>query len=152
MNPGLRLLKLAGESGLWKHVGRFHGWLYRSTGGKIGHSAGGLTNLLLITTGRKSGAPRRVTLTYIADGDAYVVVASNGGADRHPSWWLNLAKTRRAKVQVGDRTIEVVARQADPQERARLWPKLKQVNPFYGRYEQITDREIPVVILTPARG
>jgi len=148
----LRILKRVGESNLWRHTGRVHAWLYRRTGGRIGHAAGGLTNLLLTTIGRKSGEPRTVALTYIADGDRYVVVASNGGADRHPVWWLNLQKTPQAKLQVGRTTMDAVARVANADERARLWPKLKQINPFYGRYEQITEREIPVVILQPVEG
>jgi deazaflavin-dependent oxidoreductase (nitroreductase family) len=145
-----RLLKAVGESGLWKPTGRVHAWLYRSTGGRIGHKAGHMTNLLLTTTGRKSGEPRTVTLTYMADGENYVLVASNGGADRHPIWWLNLRKNPRAEVQVGSRTLKVEAVEADVTERARLWPKLKAYNPFYGEYEQITDRQIPVVVLRPS--
>jgi deazaflavin-dependent oxidoreductase (nitroreductase family) len=147
----LRVLKALGESGFWRGVGRVHAWVYRATGGRIGHGAGRLTNLLLTTTGRRSGEPRTVPLTYLADGGSYVLVASNGGADRHPSWWLNLEKTPRARVQVGRKAVEVLARRASPEERARLWPRLVAVNPFYGRYERITTREIPVVILRPVR-
>ena len=147
----LRVLKLLGESPFWKTTGKLHTAVYRLTGGRVGHAAGHLTNLLLTTTGRKSGERRTVPLTYLADGANYVLVASNGGADRHPAWWLNLGKTPRATVQVRDRTVDVVAREADERERARLWPMLKQVNPFYARYEQITARRIPVVILEPGR-
>jgi len=86
----------------------------------------------------------------MADGERWVLVASNGGADRDPAWWLNLERDRRATVQVGSQTVSVVARRADPAERARLWPQLKAMNPFYAAYEQITAREIPVVILEPA--
>ncbi len=146
-----RLLKAIGESGLWKPTGRLHAWVYRSTGGRVGHRGGGMTNLLLTTTGRKSGAPRTVALSYMADGDTYVLVASNGGADRHPAWWLNLQKNPRAQVQVGNQTMTVAAVEADTTERARLWPMLKASNPFYGQYEQITDRRIPVVVLRPLR-
>ena len=146
-----RLLKIIGESGFWRPTGRLHACVYRKTGGRIGHRTGHITNLLLTTTGRKSGAPRTVTLAYMADGDTHVVVASNGGADRHPVWWLNLQKNPRAQVQVGDRLLTVEAAEADSAERARLWPQLKSYNPFYGQYEQITERRIPVVILRPVR-
>jgi deazaflavin-dependent oxidoreductase (nitroreductase family) len=146
-----RVLKAIGESGLWKPTGRVHGWVYRKTGGRIGHRAGHITHLLLTTIGRKSGEPRTVTLTYMADGDSYVLVASNGGADRHPVWWLNLQKNPRAQVQVGNRTLAVEAVEAEGVERTRLWAQLKQYNPFYAQYEQITDRRIPVVILRPLR-
>ena len=150
-SAGLRLLKAIGESGFWKGVGRLHAALYRASGGRIGHTAGHITNLLLTTIGRKSGEHRTVTLAYMADGDAFVVVASNGGADQHPVWWLNLQQTPHASVQVGSRSLEVIATLADPEERARLWPRLKVYNPMYARYEQITAREIPVVILRPLR-
>jgi len=146
-----RLLKAIGESGLWKPTGRLHAWVYRNTGGRIGHRAGHITNLLLTTTGRKSGEPRTVTLTYMADGERYVLVASNGGADRHPDWWLNLQKHKRAQVQIGSAIFPVEATAADATQRARLWPKLKAYNPFYAQYEQITDRRIPVVVLKPLR-
>ena len=146
-----RLLKLLGESSFWRVTGKIHAWIYRRTNGRIGHSAGSLRNLLLTTTGRKSGELRTVPLTYMADGDRYVLVASNGGADRHPAWWLNLEKTPRATIQVGPRTLAVVARRAEGADRARLWPALKKMNPFYAQYERITDREIPVVILEPTR-
>jgi F420H(2)-dependent quinone reductase len=146
-SAGQRILKAVGESGLWKPTGRLHAWLYQKTGGRIGHRAGHITNLLLTTTGRKSGEPRTVTLTYMADGADYILVASNGGSDRHPVWWLNLQKTPRAQVQVGSRTFAVEAHAADTSERTRLWPRVKAYNAFYAQYEQITDRRIPVVVL-----
>jgi deazaflavin-dependent oxidoreductase (nitroreductase family) len=149
MSTRHRFLKLLGESSFWRNVGRLHTRLYRLTGGRIGHSAGNIKNLLLTTTGRKTGERRTVPLAYMRDGEAYVVVASNGGADRPPSWWLNLRDAPGARIQVGNETLDVVASRADAEEHARLWPLLKEMNPFYGRYEQITTREIPVVILRP---
>ncbi len=142
-----KILKLVGESSFWKHTGRLHAWLYRRTGGRIGHKAGHITNLLLTTTGRKSGTPRTVTLTYMPDGERYVLVASNGGSDRHPVWWLNLQNHPRATVQIRNLIVEVEAAEAQGAERDRLWPQLKTYNPFYGQYEQITERRIPVVVL-----
>jgi deazaflavin-dependent oxidoreductase (nitroreductase family) len=142
-----RLMKLVGESGLWKVVGAIHTRLYRLTGGRLGQRTAGLDNLLLTTTGRKSGAQRTVPLTYMPDGDDYVLVASNGGADRHPAWWLNLSSNPAAEIQVGGATIAVLAHEADRQERARLWPMVKRYNPVYAMYEEITAREIPVVVL-----
>ena len=144
------VLKTIGESPMWKVTSRVHTWLYRATGGKIGHSTGGITNLILTTKGRKSGAPRTVALAYLADGADFVVVASNGGSDRNPAWWLNLLSNPHATVEVGTRTLPVTAREATAEEHARLWPALKAVNPFYANYEVITDRRIPVVILQPA--
>jgi deazaflavin-dependent oxidoreductase (nitroreductase family) len=149
MSARLRLLKAMGESPFWKVTGHVHTALYRATGGRIGHSAGRITNLLLTTRGRKSGAERTVPLAYMADGDAFVVVASNGGADRNPAWWLNLQADPHATVEVGDRTVPVKAREATTEEHARLWPQLKAGNPFYANYEIITERRIPVVMLEP---
>ncbi len=144
-----RALKLFGESGIWKVISAVHTWLYRVTRGRIGHEAGGLASLLLTTTGRRSGTKRTVALTYVPDGDDYVVVASNGGADRHPAWWLNLQTAPAAIVQVGPDVVPVVAHAADPAERQRLWPTLTAANPFYSRYELLTARAIPVVVLRP---
>lgn len=145
-----RVLKVIGESPMWKMTSRVHTWLYRATGGRIGHSAGGITNLILTTKGRKSGEPRTVALAYLADGADFVVVASNGGSDRNPAWWLNLKSDPHAVVEVGASKLDVTAREATSDEHARLWPALKAVNPFYSNYEVITDRRIPVVILHPA--
>ena len=142
-----RLMKLMGESGLWKVVGAVHTRLYRLTGGTFGQRTAGMDNLLLTTTGRKSGTARTVPLTYMPDGNDYVLVASNGGADRHPAWWLNLAAHPAAEIQVGRDTLAVLAHEADREERARLWPMVKRYNPFYAMYEEITAREIPVVVL-----
>ncbi len=149
-SAALRVLKLVGESSFWRRAGKLHTKVYRLTGGKVGHRAGKLTNLLLTTTGRKSGKERTVTLAYITDGENYVVVASNGGADRHPAWWLNLEKNPHARIQVGDGGLDVVASKADAEQRARLWPPLKAINPFYASYEKITGREMPIVILRRA--
>jgi deazaflavin-dependent oxidoreductase (nitroreductase family) len=142
-----RLLKLLGESGFWKVVGRLHVRAYRSTGGRLGANLGGLPHLLLTTVGRKSGESRTVPLTYMTDGPAYVLVASNGGSDRHPAWWLNLRTTPRAHVQVGPEAFSIVASEAEGVERERLWAAVKKFNPFYAQYEKITDRQIPVVVL-----
>jgi deazaflavin-dependent oxidoreductase (nitroreductase family) len=141
------LLKFIGESGFWRAFGRLHTRLYRLTGGRLGLKTGSLSHLLLTTTGRRSGEARTVPLTFMQDGPRYVLVASNGGSDRHPAWWLNLETHPEATVQVGGESMRVVARLARGQERAELWARLKDYNPFYGQYEQITDRDIPVVVL-----
>jgi deazaflavin-dependent oxidoreductase (nitroreductase family) len=137
--------------GLWNGFGKVHTALYRLSGGRIGARLGSQSMLLLTTTGRRSGAPRVVALSYLQDGDDLVVVASNAGSDFDPAWWLNLKRRPEATVQVGSAVRPVVATLAGAPERARLWPQLKERNPFYRRYEQRTQREIPVVILRPAR-
>jgi deazaflavin-dependent oxidoreductase (nitroreductase family) len=149
--PVQRVLKAMGESPFWRTTGRVHTWLYQATGGRVGHSAGAIKNLLLTTTGRKTGERRTCPLAYMPDGDRYVIVASNGGSDRPPGWWFNLQKTPRATVQIGADVLDVTAADATGAERARLWPLLTTYNPFYAQYEQITDRTIPVVVLTRRR-
>lgn len=133
-------------------VWRIHRWLYRASGGRLGGTMMGMPVLLLTTTGRKSGASRTSALMYLASGEACVVIASNAGEPRHPAWWLNLAAHPRATVQRGGRTTPVIAREAQGEERARLWTRLIQQEPSYDVYRQRTSRQIPVVILEPAAG
>ena len=131
----------------WSWFGKVHGAIYRATGGRLGAKLGWLPMLLLTTTGRRTGHEHRVPLAYMLDGESFVIVASNGGADVPPAWWLNLQATRRARIQVRGRHLTVEAALASPEERARLWPELKKINPPYATYERRTRREIPVVLL-----
>jgi len=121
--------------------------LYRATAGRIGGQLGGMRVLLLTTQGRKSGQPRTAPLVYFEDGDRLVVIGSKGGDPRDPLWWENLKQTPQASVQIGADIRRVRARLASPEERARLWPKIKGENPAYAGYEKKTRREIPVVLL-----
>jgi deazaflavin-dependent oxidoreductase (nitroreductase family) len=141
-----RFLKAMGESGFWRVAGRIHTYMYRKSGGRLGATGGGLNHLLLTTTGRKSGKARTCPLTYLKDGDDYVLVASNGGSDRPPAWFFNLTADPSVRLEVEGRTIDARARTASEEDRPRLWTALKEYNPFYGDYEQITDRQIPVVV------
>ncbi len=144
-----RFLKFLAEAGFWRPYGKVHTFFYRLSGGRIGHSTSGITNLLLTTTGRKTGKQRTVPISYIRDGADLIVVASNGGADRAPAWWLNLEARPEATVVIEKEERAVRARRAGSEERARLWPVLKDSNFFYEYHERNADREIPVVILTP---
>ena len=123
--------------------------LYRATGGRIGGTMGAMRILLLTTRGRKSGQPRTAPLVYFEDGERLVVIGSKGGAPSDPLWWQNLKQTPQATVQIGARKQPVRARLASAAERALLWPRIKQENPAYARYEKLTSREIPVVLLEP---
>ena len=129
-----------------------HRLVYRTTGGRIGGTALDLSILLLTTTGRKTGRPRTRPLCFLPDGDTLVVVASNGGKDWFPDWWLNLVADPHATVEVGRDRRPVVARRATPDEHARLWPALTAVAPGYLRYRARTEREIPLVLLERPEG
>jgi deazaflavin-dependent oxidoreductase (nitroreductase family) len=124
-------------------------FLYKLTNGAIGGSMQGLPVLLLTTTGRKSGQPRTVPLGYLRDGSNYVIIASNGGRPRHPAWFFNLQSQPEVTIQVKNVQMKVRAEQANPEKRRELWTRLIQVSPGYGNYEKRTNREIPVMILTP---
>jgi deazaflavin-dependent oxidoreductase (nitroreductase family) len=121
---------------------------YRETGGEVGHIwRRGAKTLLLTTRGRKSGNPTTAPLIYEQDGDTYVVVASKGGAPRHPGWYRNLVKDPNVEVQVMDDVFAAQARTATGEERERLWQLAAQQWPDYDAYQQRTDRQIPVVVL-----
>lgn len=105
--------------------------------------------LLLTTKGRKSNKQRTVPLLYLADGDNIVLVASNGGATKHPTWWLNLQANPEAQIQVSGSKQRVRAEQGSAEEKRRLWPQLTAMYPGYKNYQEITNRDIPVVILHP---
>jgi F420H(2)-dependent quinone reductase len=133
-----------------KTMSSVHRALYRRSGGRAVGRVWGLSILLLTTTGRKSGARRTTPLCYLADGDDLVVVASNGGMDWFPDWWLNLLREPRATVEIGRERRAVVARQASPEERERLWRAITAIAPGYLGYQRRTHREIPLGILEPA--
>ena len=134
-----------------RHLGALHRFLYTVSGGRIGSRIWGLEILLLTTTGRRSGRARTVPLCSLRDGETLVVIASYGGLDRSPSWWLNLQSDPRATAQLGRSTHDVVAREASPDERERLWAQLTARAPGYLDYQRRTTRRIPVVLLEPRR-
>jgi deazaflavin-dependent oxidoreductase (nitroreductase family) len=129
-----------------------HRFLQRLTRGRVGWKIAGMPVLELTTTGRRSGERRATMLTSpLMDGDAYVVVASRGGDDRHPAWFLNLRDDPNVEVVVeGHPRIAMTARIANPEERARLWPRITSKYANYAGYQQKTEREIPLVLLEPA--
>lgn len=128
---------------------KLHSFVYRATGGRVGGRIVGGPVLLLTTTGRKSGKKRTVPLLYLEDGENLVLVASNGGAPVHPTWWLNLRANPEATVEVGREKLRVRAEEASPREKERLWPKLVEMYGGYETYRRRTCREIPVVLLKP---
>jgi deazaflavin-dependent oxidoreductase (nitroreductase family) len=130
-----------------------HQLIYERSNGRIGHRMLGVPTLLLRTTGRRSGTTRTNALVYASDGNDYLVVASNGGDDRPPAWLHNLTADSRVEVQIaGDRrpaTARAVQR-GDP-EFERLWRLVNDNNSSrYDGYQSKTQRQIPVVVLTPS--
>ncbi len=132
------------------YLGALHRVLYRLSGGRIGSHIWGLPIVLLTTTGRVSGRQRTVPLCSLRKGESFVVIGSYGGLDRAPAWWLNLQREPRATVRIGSATRNVVAREAEGDERARLWTEVTSIAPGYLGYERRTARRIPVVVLEPA--
>lgn len=132
-----------------RYLGALHRVLYTASRGRIGSRIWGLEIVLLTTTGRRSGRARTVPLCALRDGESFVVIASYGGLDRPPAWWLNLEADPQAELLAGRERRAVVARTAGPEERARLWAEVTARAPGYLEYERRTAREIPVVILQP---
>jgi deazaflavin-dependent oxidoreductase (nitroreductase family) len=127
---------------------RGHAVVYRATGGRIGERLPGLPPVLLLDhVGARSGRKRTTALIYMPDGDAFVVVGAKGGYPRHPAWVHNLRANPDADVQVGSARIAVRSSEADENERRRLWPRAVAYNPFWGRYQERTERTVPLVIL-----
>jgi deazaflavin-dependent oxidoreductase (nitroreductase family) len=123
---------------------------YVETNGDEGHDWNGTQTLILTTRGRRSGEPRRNALIYGRDGDDYLVVASMGGAPRHPKWYMNLVDNPEVEVQVKADRFRAKARPATPEEKRRLWPIMVEHWPSYDDYQRKTQRDIPVVILERA--
>ncbi len=130
--------------------GQEHVKRYRETDGAEGHEWRGATVLLLSTTGRRSGIERTTPLIYFRRGDDHVVVASRGGADDNPAWYLNLIAEPEVEVQVLAERFAARARTATGDERSELWRSVAERWPSYADYQAKTKREIPVVVLERA--
>ena len=128
--------------GVLDHIER-----YLATDGKDGHIWNGAPTLLLTTVGRESGQPFTTPLVYGKNGDDYVLVAASRGSVRHPGWYRNLRANPTVEVQVAADRFTATARTATPEERARLWPVMTAIWPRYDEYQEISVREIPMVVL-----
>jgi len=131
---------------------RVHRALQKLSAGRIGWKVGSMPVVELTTTGRRSGRPRTVLLfAPVRHGEAYVVVASRGGDDHHPAWFLNLRDNPEVQAKIrGGPLRPMRARIASAEERASLWPSVVAAFRGYGNYQTKTDREIPLVFLEPA--
>ncbi len=122
---------------------------FRANGGKVGGMFAGSPMLLLHHTGAKSGQERVNPLAYLADGNRYVIFGSKGGAPVNPGWYHNLRAHPEVQIEVGTESIPVIATEATGEERVRLFDAQAARSPQFGEYQQKTDRQIPVIILTP---
>ncbi|RBQ16359.1 nitroreductase family deazaflavin-dependent oxidoreductase [Spongiactinospora rosea] len=130
--------------------GKEHVERYQATDGAEGHDWNGTTVLLLATTGRKSGKRYITPLIYQRHGDDYLIVASNGGSDIPPDWYLNLQSASEVEVQVLADRFSARARTADREEKPEMWRTMAATWPDYDEYQKKTDREIPIVVLERA--
>ena len=126
-----------------------HVFFYKLSGGRIGGRMHKVPVLLLTTTGRKTGRKRTTPVLYLRDGNRLVIVASNGGRPRDPSWWMNLMHNPIAMVQVKNAKQTIYAHRAIGSEKERLWRLMTSAYPTYDRYQKKTERDIPVVVLMP---
>jgi deazaflavin-dependent oxidoreductase (nitroreductase family) len=137
---------------IWNGITAANVALYRASGGRIGGKWKRRNPILLLEhVGAKSGTTRTTPLVYTAHGDDLLLVASRGGSRAHPGWYHNLRAHPDVTVQVGRRRLDVTARVTTPEERAEVWPLLCEENPDYAAYQERTDREIPVIALSPRR-
>ncbi|TMR23926.1 nitroreductase family deazaflavin-dependent oxidoreductase [Nonomuraea turkmeniaca] len=122
---------------------------FRANEGRVGGMFEGSPLVLLTTTGAKSGRAVTTPVMYLMDGERYVVIASNAGADNHPAWYHNLLATPEATVEVGTETFEAKAAFIEGEERDRLYARMVAQAPGFAEYEAKTSRRIPVVALLP---
>jgi deazaflavin-dependent oxidoreductase (nitroreductase family) len=134
-----------------RNVTNAHAAVFRATSGRVGGRLFGMPALMLTTTGRRSGQKRTTMLTApVVDGERVVLVASYGGDDRHPTWFLNLRDDPDVEIVMGGRTRRMRARIASAEEKAELWPRVVAAYKGYGQYQRRTERDIPLVLLDPA--
>ncbi len=135
---------------LIKVAGSVHAALYKASGGRLARNMRGSEVVLLTTTGRRSGKRRIAPLFGQADGENWVVIASNGGHPEHTNWYHNLRDNPDVELQVGTETSQRKAETVEGDERTRLWKMMAEKYHGYDEYQASTSRVIPVVLLRPA--
>jgi len=127
----------------------FHNYIYIYTNGRIGKNLNGRPCLILETTGAKTKLVRKNVLVFLREGNEICLVASRGGSERNPGWYYNLKKNRNSVIFIGTERFEVTSREIFEEERHEWWLKMDYLNNGgYGRYQQRTNRKIPVMILS----
>ncbi len=130
-----------------KRWSRIHKILFRVSGGRVGRRLVDNDMLLLTTVGRKTGRSHTVPLLYLKDDERLVVIASYGGRDNYPEWYLNLRSQPEVTVELTGNKVDMIARTADAEARGNWWPKIVEAYDGYATYQSRTDRVIPVVFL-----
>jgi deazaflavin-dependent oxidoreductase (nitroreductase family) len=131
-----------------RSIGRLHAWLWRLTRGRFVDAVGAAPFLLLTTKGRKTGRLRTTPVLYLEDGSDLVLVASFGGNDMHPAWYLNLKECPEAEVVIRGERRRVIAREITSEKKELIWRGLVKLYPQFEIYQQRTSREIPLLRLT----
>lgn len=129
-------------------IGRLHTRLWKLTGGKIGNAFGRAAFMMLTTKGRKTGRERTTPVLYFRYGADLIVVASFGGNDMHPAWYLNLECCPEAEVMLNGERRRLIASRVSPEEKKLIWPRLVKMYPNFAIYQQQTRREIPLLQLS----
>ncbi|MBI4487716.1 MAG: nitroreductase family deazaflavin-dependent oxidoreductase [Deltaproteobacteria bacterium] len=136
------------KPGTIRLIGRLHAWLSKLAGGKLDNAFGRAPFMMLTTKGRKTGRARTTPVLYLQDGPDLIVVASFGGNDMHPAWFLNLEQCPEAEILINSERRRVVARRVSPEEKKVIWPRLVKMYPNFHIYQQRTSREIPLLRLS----
>ena len=126
--------------------------LFESSGGTDGTTMRGMPVIILTTRGAKSGKIRKTPLMRVEHDGAYAVVASLGGAPRHPVWYHNITADPRVELQDGPVRQDMNAREVTGDEKRMWWERAVEAFPDYADYQEKTDRQIPVLVLEPAAG
>jgi deazaflavin-dependent oxidoreductase (nitroreductase family) len=125
----------------------FNAFLIRISHGRIGSQLGTQSILILHTTGRRSGRPRSTPIAYFDYQGKYLLVASNWGREKHADWLLNLRQQPRASIDLNGKSLPVKARESEGEEYSRLWQYVTGRHAQYTKYQQMTSRHIPIVVL-----
>jgi F420H(2)-dependent quinone reductase len=131
---------------LMKYFARAHIWVYQRTNGRLGAKLLWFPAALITTTGRKTGKQRTTPTLYLRDGDRVILPASFGGRDASPGWYRNLKADPKVHIQIRGEHLDLIARDADDDERNLYWRKLIRIYPPYRGYRQAADRVIPLVV------
>lgn len=136
-----------------RHYTRFNVWVYKKTGGRLMKNfPGGFPICLVTMVGKKSGLKREVALIHLPWGDKKLLVASQGGMEKHPAWYFNVKANPAISIQVQTSKKDYIAEQASPEQKRELWPHLLSLYPDFDEYQARTDRDIPVFICHPQNG